>query len=656
MSRIRGSDLLRMVVAWLFAVVALAVAVELLPELDANSIWPLLLAAAVAGVAGVIIRPVLVEVSARIGWIAVGAVAVLGQAVVIQIALEMVPGITSTSFWSSLAAAWIAAVVDTILTWLLTSTTPEALAAALRRTGQRHPAPADPDVDGVLFVQLDGVAHPVMQWALQSGTMPTLRRWVDAGSHVLHPWTAQLPCTTPASQQGILHGTCARVPAFRWYDRELGRVLVANRPADAAIIEDRASTGRGLLADDGISVSNLFSGDAPRSSMTMSKMHLSRGSRETRRAFGWFMVRPDGFARSLARTLAELGRERFQARRQRLRAVWPRVPRSWSFAGMRAVSNGMLRDMNTAVVADEMMRGTKSIYVDYVDYDEVAHHAGGVRIEALRSLEALDEVLAILANVAADAPRRYHIVALSDHGQSMGAPFADRYGVDLAGVCASLIRESVASIDENVESSGRVASLKDDLVGSGRRAAPAASEDASSTVVLGSGNLGLVYFTDRERLTLEDITDLYPALIPGLVSHQGVSFVAVLGRSAGPVAIGAEGTHRLCDGVVEGVDPLEPFGEYAAPLVARATEMDEAPDLYVNSIYDPATEEIAAFEGLVGAHGGLGGWQDRGMLLAPVELLPDPPHIVGAEHLHQHLVGMLERLGHRGNLHAVGDR
>ena len=655
MGRIRGSDLLRMVVAWLVAAVALAVAVELLPELDADSIWPLLLAAAVAGVAGAIIRPVLVEVSARIGWLAVGAVAVLGQAVVIQVTLEIVPGITSTSLWSSLAAAWIAAIVETILTWLLTSTTPEALAAALRRSGQRHPAPADPDVDGVLFVQLDGVAHPVMHWALQSGTMPTLRRWVDSGSHVLHPWTAQLPCTTPASQQGILHGTCARVPAFRWYDRELGRVLVANRPADAAVIEERASTGRGLLADDGISVSNLFSGDAPRSSMTMSKMHLTRGSRETRRAFGWFLVRPDGFARSLARTLAELGRERFQARRQRLRAVLPRVHRSWSFAGMRAVSNGLLRDMNTAVVADEMMRGTKAIYVDYVDYDEVAHHAGGVRLEALRSLEALDEVLAILASVAADAPRRYHIVALSDHGQSMGAPFAERYGVDLAGVCASLMRESVASIDENVESSGRVASLKDDLVGTSRRSEPAAPGAGSNTVVLGSGNLGLVYFTDGARLSLEAITEHHPALLPGLVAHPGVSFAAVLSEADGPVVIGAEGTRRLRDGFVEGVDPLEPFGEYAAPLVATAVEMAEAPDVYVNSVYEPATEEIAAFEGLVGAHGGLGGWQDRGMLLAPVELLPDPPHIVGADHLHQHLVGMLESLGHRGELHTVDD-
>ena len=166
---------------------------------------------------------------------------------------------------------------------------------SLRRSTRHHEAVQDPQVDGVVFVQLDGVPHPVMQWALQSGTMPTLRTWVEQGTHRLHRWDVQMPCTTPASQLGILHGTCSGVPAFRWYDRELGRVLVANRPADAAVIEQRASTGRGLLADDGVSVSNLFSGDAPRSLMTMSKIEIGRGSRDTRRVFAWFAVRPGRF-------------------------------------------------------------------------------------------------------------------------------------------------------------------------------------------------------------------------------------------------------------------------------------------------------------------------------------------------------------------------
>jgi hypothetical protein len=228
--------------------------------------------------------------------------------------------------------------------------------------------------------------------------------------------------------------------------------------------------------------------------------------------------------------------------------------------------------------------------------------------------------------------------------------------------------ESVVSVEENVESWGRVESLVDDLAGSGKasqqavrsvgdrlrkRTAADSSPKASSetnTVVLGSGNLGLIYLMEPDRLCLEDITARYPALLAGLVEHPGVGFVAVMSREYGPVVIGPSGTRQLNSDEVNGDDPLEPFGLYTVPLIAAATSMPQAPDVYVNSAVDPSTQEISAFEDLVGAHGGLGGWQDRGMLIAPVALLDGEPRIVGAEQLHLYLVAMLEQLGHRGHL------
>jgi hypothetical protein len=76
-----------------------------------------------------------------------------------------------------------------------------------------------------------------------------------------------------------------------------------------------------------------------------------------------------------------------------------------------------------------------------------------------------------------------------------------------------------------------------------------------------------------------------------------------------------------------------------------------APELYVNSTVDPDSLEVAAFEPLVGCHGGLGGWQDRGFVLASPTLIPpaDGP-IVGGEDLHRRLVAVLESLGHRTQL------
>jgi uncharacterized membrane protein YvlD (DUF360 family) len=635
--RLRSADVVRLLLSWFLTFVALLLTAELLPGFTYTSWGPLIAAAAVTGVVGMIVRPVLVQLSALIGWIAVGLATIFGQAVVMQIAMAIVPGASFDDFWTAVAAAWIAAAFGTLLVWIFSAGTDESFVASLLRI--KPSDVPDPEVDGVLFIQLDGVSFPVMNWALQSGQTPTLRRWVDTGAQAVHEWTVQMPCTTPASQQAILHGHAAGVPAFRWYDRELGRLLVANKPDDASVIESRASNGLGLLADDGVSISNLFTGDAPKAAMTMSRLEVARGSRRTRVVFARFMLRPDGLARSLSRTFAEIVRERFAASRQRRLVVHPRVHRSWTFAGLRAFSNGLLRDLNTTIVTEEMMRGARSIYVDYVDYDEIAHHAGGTRLESLASLTSLDHVLTVLERVAKGAPRKYHFVLLSDHGQSQGEPFASRYGVDLSELCQTLTKSETKGVESSVEGWGRVE----------KRMTPKDSGADAALIVLGSGNLGLVYVPAPQRMTLEEIEHRWPALVPGLAGHPGIGFIAALSED-GPVAIGESGRHYLATGVVQGVDPMLRFGDHSPAMLLAATLMEQAPDLYVNSAVDDDTLDVAAFEPLVGCHGGLGGWQDRGFVLAPPDLLNPTEPIVGGDQLHQHLVGILTALGHRTNL------
>ena len=471
--RLHRADVGRLLLTWTGSALALAFAAWLLPDLDASTPWAWVLVSAVSGVVGLLLRPVLTEVSARLGWLAVLLLALVGQAVVLLVAMRLVPGIEST-FGAAVAASWISAGVATGVSWLATAGTDDALVMTLMRG--RRPAPVDDaTVPGFLFVQLDGVPFPVLRWAVQSGAVPTVRRWLSQG-YVLREWTPQMPCTTPASQLGILHGTVAGVPAFRWYDRELGRVLVANRPADARVIEKRATTGRGLLADDGVSISNLFTGDAARSFLTMSAVEPSRGSTDTRRMFARFMASPNGLARSMARTLVEVTRERWQARHQRVRGLEPRVHRGWTFAFLRAVTNGVLRDLNTALVSQEMRRGTRAIYVDYVDYDEVAHHAGVSRPESLAALDALDRVLESLETLSTRGARDYRIVVLSDHGQSQGQPFAQRFGQSLGEVCQALMAEEVTSVDVPVEGLGRAQAVAEGVStshGVGRLAARA---------------------------------------------------------------------------------------------------------------------------------------------------------------------------------------
>ena len=122
-------------------------------------------------------------------------------------------------------------------------------------------------------------------------------------------------------------------------------------------------------------------------------------------SYAAFFTHPFGFVRALVLTLGEMVKELYQGRRQRRLGVEPRIRRRGAYVALRGVTNVMLRDLNVALVTEAMMSGTSSIYVDFVDYDEVAHHAGVVREESLRSLQGLDSVLGLLERVAQRAPR-----------------------------------------------------------------------------------------------------------------------------------------------------------------------------------------------------------------------------------------------------------
>jgi hypothetical protein len=244
-------------------------------------------------------------------------VALGGQALIVYVAILYVPGIEATAWTAFLARPGsVRSSGRSSRGPPLPARTTDSSRRWRRRARRRQAGLRTQRSTGSCSCRWTVSRFPVLRWAVQSGAVPNIRSWLASGDYVLRSWTPQLPCTTPASQLGILHGTIDGIPAFRWYDRELGRVLVANRPSDARVIEERASTGAGLLCDDGMSISNLFTGDAPRFRMTMSRIEAQRGSTETRRAFAWFLASPSGFMRSLTRTVAEIVKERWQARRQ----------------------------------------------------------------------------------------------------------------------------------------------------------------------------------------------------------------------------------------------------------------------------------------------------------------------------------------------------
>jgi hypothetical protein len=271
----------------------------------------------------------------------------------------------------------------------------------------------------------------------------------------------------------------------------------------------------------------------------------------------------------------------------------------------------------------------------------VAHHSGLERADTLEALRKLDQQFGRIERARRYAPRPYHLVVLSDHGQTQGATFKQRndYGLE------DLVRESVESeqvhaVGGEDESRTNVGVAFDEATGqgdeSGKKRGPKKDVSGEEVVVLGSGNLGLVYLMDEpRRLSLEEIERRHPRLLPALTAHPHVGFVVVHSEDGGPVALGPRGRRYLADDRVEGEDPLAPFPPGAAGHLLRSAGFAHAPDLYVNSFYDPELDEGCAFEELISFHGGMGGPQTRPFILAPVELPLREGPIVGAAEVHR---------------------
>ncbi len=650
--------------------------ITLTPGVESDS-WAATLGAAILlALAAWALQPVWLQIASRFGWAGAVAAVLCSNASIVTVALWIAPGVGVAGVWWAIVASWILAVFMTAVSWLFSAGSYDYLLVHATRMSLREDEHrAEDGQEGVLFVQLDGVSAPLLEQELRAGNVPTLSRWIRSGTHTWTEWTAGIPSTTPASQSGILQGSNDEIPMFRWWDRSAGRLLTANKPEDAAVIESRASTGRGLLADDGVSISNLFSGDAARSFLTISGFGEGAGAVGSSRSYAAFFTHPAGLARALPRTLGEMAKEVWQGRRQVWRGVEPRVDREADYVALRGVTNALLRDLNVALVIDAMMDGAKSIYVDFVDYDEIAHHAGVTRPESLASLYGIDQVLQTFERLAAlgITPRDYRIVLVSDHGQSQGPTFSQRYGSSLEEIVREHTGGHAVRVPAHEEESGWLARLLVNEMSqqgsvSGRLAGRALGRDSGSEpttaqvaesaagpeiVVVGSGNLGGVWFSESShRLTLSELESRFPGLVESLATHPGVGFLVVQ-AGTGPVAIGPHGLHRLTTGEVEGDDPLAAFGPDARKDMLRAASFDSAPDIYLNSAHDPVLDEVYAFEELVGCHGGLGGWQTRALLLHPtdwkvdVDLTDDRGLLHGAETLHLQLVQWLEGLGHR---------
>jgi putative membrane protein len=683
----RLRSVLRVLFIWAIEAVFLFFLAWLMPGVSITTLEAAIVAVAVIALVNAVLWPLLSYIILPFAVLTLGLAALVLNGVLIMLASEIVSGFQVDDLWAALGLALGLTALNAILSGLVTIDDDNAwYRNTVRRRMRKRAAEVDTDVPGVIFLEIDGLAKPVLEKAMREGNAPNLARWLESGSHKLVGWETDLSSQTSASQAGILHGNNFNIPAFRWYDRGAKEIVASSSPKFVSQLEQEISDGNGLLAEDGASRGNLFSGDAPDVMNTASTL-LDRSRFHTTDFYAFFL-RPYNAAHTLLLTIWDIILEMWQFRKARRNNVYPlsdKAKRGGVYPLLRAFSTILMRELNLYTLVGDMYAGVPAAYATFVGYDEVAHHSGIESEDAFDTLKKLDRQFARLQTAAREAARPYYLVVLSDHGQTQGATFKQRYDKTLEELLHELADEQIsvqagADVHEDWKhvnvfltetvhydqqsvskplsralkgrsEEGQVA-LGPEGVEEVRKAeapvtigATGEGEPSDIMAVLASGNLGVVYSTRRDdRITLEELEARLPRLVDRLVQHEGIGFVMVRSQEHGAIVIGPRGRYYLESDRIEGENPLAGFGANAPAHLRRTDGFPAAPDLLVNSFYDSSSNEGAAFEELIGFHGGLGGYQTQPFLLYPSAFdLPSAP-LVGAAAVHHVLKGWLAQL------------
>ena len=631
-----------LLMSWIATGIALMVAAALLPGVHIDDFWGALLIAVIVAALNAVIPPLIAALRLPLTLVFGFLLVLIADAFILLIAADVTDGILRVdNFGWALLAALVVAAVSVILTVILGFDDTSSIRVA-QRIASRQGIIASTDVPGIIFLEIDGLALPVLRRAMRDGNAPTMARWLANGTHGLAEWETDLSSQTGASQAGILLGSNEDISAFRWVEKETATLMTCSAPPDCAEIERRRATGIGLLMNGGASRGNLLSGEADDVILTVSRMEAEKKSNPGYRAF---FANGDNATRTLVLFGWEVILEWTAAARAIRRDVQPRGHRGGIYPLMRAALCVFVRDLIVSGVLTDLMRGRPAVYATFSSYDEVAHHSGLERPDTLEALRKLDDHFAQIERACRYAPRPYEIVVLSDHGQTQGATFKQRngYGLDEL-VERSLAQGDVEGIAGGDEQSSMVGNAFGEATG---KEAKRPKNDVSDrdVVVLGSGNLGLIYLMEeRRRLTLEEIEARHPKLLPALRSHPHVGWLLLRSSEHGAVALGANGVHYLAEGRADGEDPLAPFSPTAPQHLLRTDGFEHVADIMVGSFYDPVLGEGCAFEELISFHGGIGGLQTRPFILHPAHLeVPEGP-ILGAASVHGILLGWRQGL------------
>lgn len=650
-------------IVWIVETITLYLLGRWLPGLHISSEFDAFLAVTLIGLANALVRPIILQLTITLTVFTLGLFSFFLNIVMVLLVAYILPGFNFGDYYSVFYVVLGMSFVNLLASNLLSLDENDSYyRSVIPKIKPKILPPESAQPNGLIILEIDGLSHNVLRKAIDNGYMTTLKDF-HLNNYRIEPWHCGLPSQTSSSQMGILYGENANIPAFRWYEKDLERLIVSNHLSDTAMIEQRFQGKVGLLQVNGSSLGNMFSGNAERAVLTMSKLSQFRKLPKRSGAFYNFYLNPYNFIHTFLLMVLELLRELYQSVAQIIKRPTPRIRRTLLFALERAIAAVLIRELTTHLLIEDMFNGSQTIYATYFGYDVVAHHAGADSPGAMTTLRDIDKQIQRIKDAIEHAPRMYEIVIISDHGLSQGTPFHQLYGHTLEQLIRKILNDQFAIIDTGAseETKGYVNSLLQLALAPHQKLSETARKlyeqykkekgeylyfdlpveetkvKQSDIVLCASGSLAMLYFINiPKRLLLEDIKILYPNLIEALVLHPGIGFIAIDSLANGPVVINAEGMYYLLQMNYEGKNPLAIYEESAAFQIRKLFNYTNTGDIVIQSKYDPLSDQIPAFENLLAHHGGIGGDQTLAFVMHPEKFVFEKK-ITDATEMHKQL-------------------
>jgi type I phosphodiesterase/nucleotide pyrophosphatase len=468
-----------------------------------------------------------------------------------------------------------------------------------------------------LIVQIDGLSRSVLERALAQGRMPFLTRLLERGGYRMQPMSVGLPTSTPAFQMAAMYGVPPDIPGFHYHDKRHRTDVYFPRAGDAARVEAAHTAGRRGIVAGGSTYGCVFTGGAANSLLTFTRLKRPSGAGLVRAlsaavVLAWVVVK------SVVVSALVLGRAL-------LGFVADPVdsPRGWKLLAIKIGVSVWLRELFTLSASRDVYEGATAVYVNYLDYDIVAHAYGPRDRRALRALRAVDRSIHQLWRTARRVREHaWDLYVLSDHGQAQCVPF-DRLtgGRRIEHV---LFEDFLGPAGAHEVAPGRPEGRR---LASGIKAVRSGRErgvvqrffnylehdfpwllgelkearQAGGVRVIAAGPNAFVYFLDDpEPVPLERIESEFPSLCEALSLSSGIGFV--LARASGGPVCFWRGKRYALDEVGQG-----PFaGRADLDLVVAGIRdlmaMPSAGDLVIYGLEAQAGH--VSFIAEIGAHAG----------------------------------------------------